>query len=310
MNTISTKTLSTAEWRALRTDYIGGSDVAAVLGKSEYKSPFMVWLEKTGQLNNPGDTSIIRFGNLFEPIARQEFSRIMNVNVELPSSMIIHPVYPMLAGNVDGVIHSTLHDGKGILEVKTTSTHRVSPWDLPASIPTEWTYQVQHYLGVTGFGYAYLQIFFRDTCEFAEPIYIPRDDELIASNNQLLSDWWASHVEIQTPPPMKTNQDLILRHPGSNGVYREASSLITRKYRLLLSLRERLNGLTALKESVEFDLKDYCGEAEGIAVDGQPVVSWRPIERNSMDMPAFRKDHPDLYKSYLKTTQTRTFKLK
>ena len=310
MNTISTSELSTSEWRELRTNFIGGSDVAAVLGASSYKTPFVVWLEKTGQLPTDHGTPITQFGNLFEGVARDEFSKTMKVNVTEPSAMFIHPEYPMLAGNVDGVIQSSLHDGKGILEIKTTTTHRVSPYDLPDSIPIEYTLQVQQYLGVTGFAYAYLQIFFRDTCEFAEPIYIPRDDELIRKNNQQLSEWWTNHVETRTPPPMKTTEDLILRYPGSNGVYKEASAMMAKKYRLLLSIRERISGLNALKESVEFDLKEFCADAEGIAIDNQPVVSWRSSERNSMDITAFRKDHPDLYKSYLKTSQTRTFKLK
>ncbi|MCH8549761.1 MAG: YqaJ viral recombinase family protein [Balneolaceae bacterium] len=310
MNAISTNELSTSEWRALRTNYIGGSDVAAILGESDYKTPFVVWLEKTGQIMSSVDTPVTRFGNLFESVVRTHFCEAMKVKVSEPSAMFIHPDFPMLSGNVDGIIHSATRAGKGILEIKTTTTHRVSPYDIPSSLPTEWTYQVQHYLGVTGYSYAYLQIFFRDTCEFADPILIERDEEMIQSNNHKLSNWWGKYVKAKAAPPLKDVQDLVLRYPDSCGDFREASAMIAKKYRLLQSIRERINGLNTLKSSVEFDLKEFCGESEGITIDGDPVLTWRTSNRNSMDITTFRKDHPELYKKYLKSSQTRTFKLK
>jgi len=39
-----------AQWES-RTKSIGGSDCAAILGKSPYKSAYDVWLEKTGKIS-------------------------------------------------------------------------------------------------------------------------------------------------------------------------------------------------------------------------------------------------------------------
>ena len=47
---VSTENLAYADWLKYRRRGIGGSDAAAVYGISRYKSPFELWLDKTGQL--------------------------------------------------------------------------------------------------------------------------------------------------------------------------------------------------------------------------------------------------------------------
>ena len=44
----STLDMSHQEWLEDRKRGIGGSDVATVLGLNKYKSPYQLWLEKTG----------------------------------------------------------------------------------------------------------------------------------------------------------------------------------------------------------------------------------------------------------------------
>lgn len=41
---------SREEWLALRRQGIGGSDVAAILGLSKFKTQQELWMEKTGRL--------------------------------------------------------------------------------------------------------------------------------------------------------------------------------------------------------------------------------------------------------------------
>ena len=46
---VETEGLSHEKWLEYRRMGIGGSDVAALLGISKWKSPLELWLEKTGQ---------------------------------------------------------------------------------------------------------------------------------------------------------------------------------------------------------------------------------------------------------------------
>lgn len=308
MNKISTKELSKAEWGKLRNNFIGGSDASAVLG-SKYKSPYMLWLEKTQNMSFFQGNSFSQFGTLFEPIVRDHFREKMNVEVIEPETMFIHPDYPMISGNVDGIIHDA-NLGLGILEIKCTSTNRIAPHELSQNIPVEWSTQLQQYLGITGFQYGFLQLYFRDSCEFAEPIYIERDDELIEANNLRLCKWWKTYVEGNTPPPVSTNEDLLIKHPDSMDSQIEANVHIRQRYKLLLSLRERIEGLKEFKDSIEFDLKKFCGDNSAITVDNKPIVTWKNSTRRGFDTKRFRAECPELYRSYQTETKTRTLRLK
>ena len=310
MNEISTKELSIDEWRSLRHNFIGGSDASAALGNSRYKSPYMVWLEKTQNVSFFQGNAFASFGNLFEPIIRQHFRETMNMEIIEPDTMFIHPDYPILSGNVDGIINDEGNMGVGILEIKCTTTRRVAPHELAQNMPAEWFAQLNHYMGILDAQFGYLQVYFRDTCEFAEPIFVERDDELIKANNRRLSQWWKTFVEGNTPPPPSTTEDLLIKHPDSQESHKEASVHICQRYNMLLSVRERIDGLKELKSSIEFDLKQYCGDHEAITVDNNPILTWKSSTRRGFESKKFRKDYPELYARYQTETQTRTLRLK
>jgi len=310
MNEISTKDLSIDEWRKLRSNFIGGSDASAVLGSSKYKSPYMVWLEKTQNVSFFQGNPFSDFGTLFEPIVRQHFRETMNMEVVEPDTMFIHPEYPMLSGNVDGIIHDEDNLGIGILEIKCTTTHRISPHELAQNIPVEYYAQLQHYMGILDAKFGYLQVYFRDICEFAPPIFIDRDDEFIKENNRLLCKWWKTYVEGNTAPPVSTHEDLLIKHPDSQDAQIEATVHIRQRYNLLLSVRERIAGLNELKDSIEFDLKKYCGDNEGITVDNKPILTWKSSTRKGFDSKLFRAQYPEIYSSFQTETKTRTLRLK
>ena len=51
------KTNTREEWLAERKKSLGGSDMGAILGLSEYSSPYTVWAEKLGKLPRQKKTS-------------------------------------------------------------------------------------------------------------------------------------------------------------------------------------------------------------------------------------------------------------
>jgi len=70
----SIKTQGSAAWLEDRKLGIGGSEIAIVLGLSPYKTPYQLWLEKTG-LIEPEDISSLPHvmrGTLAEPVARKK----------------------------------------------------------------------------------------------------------------------------------------------------------------------------------------------------------------------------------------------
>lgn len=70
----STVEMSREEWLLSRQKGIGGSDAAVVLGLSKWKTPFELWLEKTGQvLLDDEQSDAAYFGTILEDIVAKEF---------------------------------------------------------------------------------------------------------------------------------------------------------------------------------------------------------------------------------------------
>ena len=70
-------------WLAMRKAGIGGSDAAAVIGLSRWKSPFQVWLEKTGQ-TEPDDLSnneYVYWGTVLEQAVADRFCELTGKKV-------------------------------------------------------------------------------------------------------------------------------------------------------------------------------------------------------------------------------------
>lgn len=110
-------------WLMNRHKGIGGSDVAAILGLSPYKSAFELWQDKTlrGEIGDHEETPLTHWGTLLEPVVRQEWSDLLlhlyGDRVENNVSMA-HKELPFLRANFDGLVYKGDKIVK-ILEIKT-----------------------------------------------------------------------------------------------------------------------------------------------------------------------------------------------
>lgn len=312
MNGIDVSGLSYGEWRSIRQSYLGGSDVAAALGENPYKSPYMLWLEKTGRFEFDSDNPVTRFGRQWEPKVRDEFAKRTGFKVVQPERMFVHRNYDFLAANVDGIIQpNDKHGSHGILEIKCTLRARIPVLANWEEVPAEYQYQIMHYLSVTGFNYAYLQIYYRDECTYSKPLLVLPDRSMIARTNRLLADWHQKHIEADRPPPLTCEEDLKLKYPTSGDEAAvQATDNIVRKYHGLKQVRERISQLEELQESMELDIKSFMGEAELLKDQERLLASWKGSSRSYFGSKNFRQDYPELYKEYQSETETRIFRLK
>ena len=140
-------------WLKARKKYIGGSDVACILGFNPWKTNLQLYREKKG-LALPDDLSgnpLVQYGTNAEPLIREMYKLDHpNMTVEyIPDNSWRNSKYPFAAASLDGWI--TDENGrKGILEIKTatiTSGQQAAKWR--DKIPDNYYCQVLYYLGVT-----------------------------------------------------------------------------------------------------------------------------------------------------------------
>jgi len=139
---IGSFTSGSPEWHAARAG-VGGSDVGVILGKSQFKSPYTLWAQKSNLITDTDSTIPMRLGTFLEPAIRQFFEQ------ENKDWLTVHETgtwqsveYSWMKANPDGIIEWA--DGSlGVLEIKHSATY-------VTEIPESWKLQVLWYLMVLG----------------------------------------------------------------------------------------------------------------------------------------------------------------
>lgn len=148
------------DWLLARSRRIGGSDAAAVIGKSPYMTNERLWEIKTGRRPQPdiSDDAAVWYGTEAETHLRELFKLDFpeyRVNYE-PYNMFVNEETPWAHASLDGWL---VKDGRtGILEIKTAFVNSKLQADLWSDrIPDQYYCQLLHYLMVTGFDFAILK---------------------------------------------------------------------------------------------------------------------------------------------------------
>jgi len=156
------------EWLKRRLKGIGGSDAAAVVGLSPFKSNVALWEEKTGRRKaaDIGGNPRVKYGKGAEKYLRELFK------LDFPQYRVDYDEFGMIANNPDMPFCFATLDGdltesgrRGILEIKTCEIMRSSQWaEWNGQIPQHYYIQVLHQLLATGYDFAIVkaQLKYRD----------------------------------------------------------------------------------------------------------------------------------------------------
>lgn len=118
-----TENLSREQWLEYRRLGIGGSDVAAILGISPFRTARDIYYDKLGIAaveGYEGNWVAMEMGNLLEGLVAEIFRRKTGFEVSSVKKMFQHPIHRFMLADVDSFI--TMPDRtRAILEIKTTN---------------------------------------------------------------------------------------------------------------------------------------------------------------------------------------------
>jgi len=279
------------EWLAARRLGIGGSDAAAILGASRWKTRVDVWLDKTGQAPETVENSAMHWGTVLEPVIREEYSATMGLEVKQPP-MMRSPEHPFMLATVDGIA------GDRILEIKTARTADGWGEEGTDEVPLEYAAQAHHYMIVTGLPVADIAVLIGGS-DFR--IYTVRQDrELHEAMIEKEREFWRMVETMTMPEPVDVRETIAL-FAKDNGLTIEASDTVKEWADRLADVRARIKDMETDKEELEGRIKHYLGAASTLEYNGLVLATWKASkDSHRFDTDAFKKAHPELFSKFQK----------
>lgn len=258
------------EFLQRRKQGIGGSDVAAVLGVSKWKTQFELYKDKTSDIIDVEEKEILYWGSKQETLIANRFSELNNVKVQRRNTMYRHSVYPELIANIDRYIV-----GGAILECKTCSAWSSGKFGTAGDeIPDEYQLQIQHYMYVTGIREAYLAVLIGGN-EYRQ-FEIPYHSDLAEFAAGKCVEFWQNHV-VKNIPPAPTSHDQLteyyIAHTGASITATPHIQELIEEYKILKADKKECE---SRMDEVKFAIQEFAQNNELILNPaGDIIATWK-----------------------------------
>lgn len=302
-----------------RRRFIGGSDVAAVLGISPWTTPLQLWERKTRPaLEGEAPKRVFTRGHRWESVVAEMLVERLEANghkVEIVNNnqRYVDPAHPYLAAEIDFELRLDGEQEITNVELKTVHPFKAKEWgteDTDES-PVWYTAQAMHGLGVTG----------RKRCLVA-PLFgadeirtypILRDDETIEAMRARCAAFWQL-VETGVRPDPTTLADLDRLYRGDAA---EPSLIadeeLTRTALRLRAIHAEIKARELEAAALEFDVKRAMKDATELVIpndDKKVAIVWKSRDYTWFDQSALKEADAKLHRQYQRKTSTRVFTVK
>ena len=313
---VNTSSITKNEWLDWRKKGITGTDVGAICGIDQYRSPMHVYLDKIGEAPEVNENDKMLFGKLYEDVIANIFAQRNELFVirgtrkvklvHKENAILQHPEIPWALANIDRFILNELGQKVGILEIKTASVYFKSDWE-SGNIPEKYMLQLQWYMFVTGLKHGYF------VCECDHDYFqhsVDYDDDLIqlVIKNYIKPFW--DNVQNRVPPAIDgsaaSGEVLKYLYPerksGTEIILPDEAKDLLAQYKVGRD-KEAKGKIDA--EEAKNKLIVMLGENETGKVDD---ISITFKNTNQFDDDKLAIDDPDLYKKYCFKFDANVFK--
>ena len=339
MAAIKTAEMERDTWLQERSKGIGGSDVATVLGLNPYKTPLSLWEEKTGKTKGSPAGEAAYWGTTLEDVVAKEFSKRTGMKIQRVNFLLSTGENGWMRGNIDRAIVNeqiakTVRVNKpekaaetGLmlstdvgLECKTANAFMADKWGpsqeaeivsgnvvTEHQIPLYYETQIQWYMAVTGIETFYVAVLIGG--QDFRMYEVKRDQDVIDAIVSKCRDFWENHVLKDVPPAPINVDDVKKLYAKDSGEMTEATNEEATDIGELRNLKEQIKSLKEQEEAVASRLIMAIGEKTGLTLGGKKGVTYKAMNTTRFSSTDFKKEHPDLYQDYAKTTSTRVLRL-
>lgn len=267
----------TEEQRKARLQGLGASDSPIIMGSSTYKTPYELFLEKTGIISMTEQVETERqfWGNKLESVILQHFAELNGVDVTTPDT-VHHKDYDFLFANLDGYIPIQ----NAVVEVKNVGSFMRKEWDdsFQDGVPAQYLIQIAKQVMVAEADKGYFAILIGGN-EYLQFEY-ERDQEL--ENMILEADlkFWEC-VQTKTEPALVNLNDYKLKFPTSVPDKKISSTpFIDGALSLFVNAKQRASKEEELMEKAKMDIMAHMGDSDClINSEGKNIATWKTGKR-------------------------------
>lgn len=323
---VDTADLSREKWLEYRRLGIGGSDAAAILGISPFRTARDLYYDKLNIVtaDDVENWVALEVGNLLEPLVARIFAKKTGLRVFQRKSMFQHPEYLWMLADLDYLVE--LPDGTtAILEIKTTNYNAKDKWRYNDQeiVPIYYESQGRHYMTVMNIDRVYYCCLYGNSEDEVIIRHIDRDmgyeQELIA----LERDFWHENVLAKNPPPYTETGELIMeslrrslgpeQEPAPPFMFSKTQCPAMQRY--LELQKEKASVKSEMERIKAMLLVDMGQSSSGLYQDeaGGFSVTFNPQQRPGITKDALirmKEVHPDIYAEYVTVSEKRRFNIR
>lgn len=304
--------LTEEEFKAERRKAVQATDIAKIMNLNKYGSALSVYNEKKGIDSDFDYSNYTKDGHMLEPVLLKRFEEETGFSTGAAPELHRMADGKPLGCTLDGLCKDPAFPHHGIVEIKAVGQNSWHDWSEDAP-PAIYHLQVQQQLLVTQLDFAYLYAW---SWGQGTRIYKILPDEAI---QQKIIDaamtFWNVYVKQDLPPLDSTYfctaEDIKALYPRAlPGEERELSEFSMMHIEDYERLSLEIKSLEVRKEIIKKALMVELGTAErGIAPNGRQV-NWTQVDGFRLDIDRLKKEKPDIYKSFLKASNSRRFSIK
>lgn len=305
-----------------RQHFIGGSDIAAVLGISPWKTPLQLWEQKTTPFlpgSKPRDKAAKpkSRGHRWESVVAEMLVEHLQqeghtVEIVASNQRYIDPELPFLAAEIDFEIRLDGEEEITNVELKTVHPFKAYEWgeDGTDESPVFYTAQAMHGLGVTRRRRCLVAPLFGADEIRAYPI--DRDDETIAAMRQRATAFWDLVTSKTQPTPLNL-KDLDRLYKGNEkaaALIADGDVELTRHVLRLRAIHAEIKARESEAAAVEFDIKQAMRDATELVLNGKTAATWKRRATSWLDQAALKEAFPKVVRQFTRKGSARVFTIK
>jgi len=296
-------------WLLARRDGIGGSEVGALVGVSEYETTFSVWNTKKHGGKDLSGLAAVEWGHRLEDVVAVKIAEEVGLVSRFAGGLWADRERPFLRVTPDRFACKPRQwRAQALIECKTagddehwasgTIDTSKSEWT-GGSAPLSYQAQCQWQMGIIGLPVAYLGCLVLGNERQFFTVEIKFDPEWFREMADEAERFWHVNV-LGDEPPMHD-----LRHPKTEELLKTLHpSVVVPSTQLPEDAAEWLADYRAAKDALEAattrldEIKNYfrmeTGDAGAGYLGDKKVVSYPEVRSSRIDVEALRRDHPDV----------------